>query len=262
MQLQPLDEKKRAGERRHKLGIALASNAREVEEAQRLRYRVFGEEMGARLDAARCIDRDAFDAFCEHLLVRDLDSAEVVGTYRMLPPDAARAAGSYYSEQEFDISRIAHLRDGLAAQAVEALGAFAAAGLDARPRTAPPSPYSMKFGVLHYQHHIHRDWAWGDSELAQARRQMELVWPRGRKLGRALFLGVGAARCAAELSHAWHADLAVGIDINPLPLLVAPTLLAGREFKFHEVPASPRSAHEPTVAYLASQQRPARSSCH
>jgi hypothetical protein len=50
------------------------------------------------------------------------------------------------------------------------------------------------------------------------------------------------------LSHAWHADLAVGIDINPLPLLVAQTLLAGREFKFHEVPASPRSAHEPTVA--------------
>jgi uncharacterized protein YbaR (Trm112 family) len=144
--------------------------------------------------------------------------------------------------------RLTHLRDGLAAQAVEALGAFAAAGLEARPRTAPPSPYSMKFGVLHYQHHIHRDWAWGDSELAQARRQMELVWPRGRKLGRALFLGVGAARCAAELSHAWHADLAVGIDINPLPLLVAQTLLAGREFKFHEVPASPRSAHEPTVA--------------
>jgi putative hemolysin len=113
MQLQPLDEKKRSGERRRKLGIALASDAREVEEAQRLRYRVFGEEMGARLDAARCIDRDAFDAYCEHLLVRDLDSAEVVGTYRMLPPDAARAAGSYYSEQEFDISRIAHLRDGL-----------------------------------------------------------------------------------------------------------------------------------------------------
>lgn len=114
MQLQTLDEQtKHPGGRRRKLGIALARNAREVEEAQRLRYRVFAEEMGARLDAARCIDRDAFDAYCEHLLVRDLDSAEVVGTYRVLGPDAAHAAGSYYSEQEFDIRRIAHLRDGL-----------------------------------------------------------------------------------------------------------------------------------------------------
>lgn len=111
MQLQPMEEY--GGARRHKLGIALACDAAEIEQAQRLRYQVFGEEMGARLDAARRIDRDAFDAYCDHLLVRDLDSAEVVGTYRILPPDAARAAGTYYSEQEFDISRIAHLRDGL-----------------------------------------------------------------------------------------------------------------------------------------------------
>lgn len=143
--------------------------------------------------------------------------------------------------------RLTRLRDGLAAQAVETLAAFAAAGLEARPRTAEPSPYSMKFGVLHYQHHIHRDWAWGDSEIAQARAQMAQVWPAKRKLGRALFLGVGAARCAAELSHEWQAELAVGIDINPLPLLVAQTVLAGRAFNFHEVPSSPRSAHLPAI---------------
>ena len=111
MQLQPLEA--RGGVHRRKLGIALARDGWEVEQAQRLRYRVFGEEMGARLDAARRIDRDAFDAYCDHLLVRDLDSAEVVGTYRILSPDAARAAGAYYSEQEFDIGRLEYLRDGL-----------------------------------------------------------------------------------------------------------------------------------------------------
>jgi len=98
-----------------RVGVALARNAGEVEEAQRLRYAVFAEELGARLpqtqlSAARRIDRDAFDPYCEHLIARDLDSGEVVGTYRILTPDAARAAGSYYSEQEFDLARLAHLR--------------------------------------------------------------------------------------------------------------------------------------------------------
>ena len=98
-----------------RLGVALAGNAGEVEEAQRLRYAVFAEEMGARLpetnlSAARRIDRDAFDPFCEHLIARDLRSGEVVGTYRILAPDAARAAGGYYSEQEFDLARLEHLR--------------------------------------------------------------------------------------------------------------------------------------------------------
>ncbi len=98
-----------------RVGVALARNASEVEEAQRLRYAVFAEELGARLpetqlSAARRIDRDAFDPYCEHLIARDLGSGEVVGTYRILTPDAARAAGSYYSEQEFDLARLAHLR--------------------------------------------------------------------------------------------------------------------------------------------------------
>lgn len=98
---------------RRNLGLAFARSASEVEEAQKLRYQVFAEEMGARLNAARRIDRDAFDPYCEHLLVRDLDLGEVVGTYRILSPDAARAAGGYYAEQEFDVRRIASLRDGL-----------------------------------------------------------------------------------------------------------------------------------------------------
>lgn len=105
--------KERAAAPGRDLGLAFARSAAEVEEAQKLRYEIFAGEMGAKLNAARRIDRDAFDAYCEHLIVRDLGSGEVVGTYRILPPDAARAAGGYYSEQEFDIRRIAPLRDGL-----------------------------------------------------------------------------------------------------------------------------------------------------
>ena len=93
--------------------VGFARNPDEVREAQRLRYRVFADELGARLVSANGVDEDEFDAFCEHLLVREEASGEVVGTYRMLPPDAAARMGRIYSEQEFDLSRLAHLRPSL-----------------------------------------------------------------------------------------------------------------------------------------------------
>lgn len=83
-----------------------------VAEAQRLRYRVFAEELGARLASGdRGVDEDDFDRHCDHLVVRDLASGRAVGTYRILGPEAARRAGGYYSEQEFDLARLAGLRD-------------------------------------------------------------------------------------------------------------------------------------------------------
>ena len=95
-----------------RLTVSMARTVSEIEEAQRLRYKVFAEEMGANLaSAAEEIDRDIFDSYCEHLLVRDNSNNKVIGTYRILPPDSARTIGSYYSETEFDMTRLAHLRD-------------------------------------------------------------------------------------------------------------------------------------------------------
>ncbi|HTH94567.1 MAG TPA: GNAT family N-acyltransferase [Rhodocyclaceae bacterium] len=92
--------------------VSLARTAQDVIEAQRLRYRVFAEEMGARLNVREAgIDSDIYDAFCEHLIVRDETADKVVGTYRILTPDAARRVGSYYSESEFDLVRLHQLRD-------------------------------------------------------------------------------------------------------------------------------------------------------
>ena len=97
-----------------RLTVALARNESEIREAQRLRYKVFAEEMGARLTTHEAgLDQDRFDAFCDHLLVRDGTSGEVIGTYRILPPHQARHIGGYYSEQEFDFTRLAHLRDSM-----------------------------------------------------------------------------------------------------------------------------------------------------
>lgn len=92
-----------------RLSYSLARTPSEVAEAQRLRYRVFAEEMGAKLVSTDGRDVDGFDALCDHLLVRDMDSGEVVGTYRMLDPHMATEAGGYYSAGEFDLTRLLHL---------------------------------------------------------------------------------------------------------------------------------------------------------
>jgi putative hemolysin len=96
------------------LSVRLARTDAEIEDAQRLRYRVFAQEMGARLDTRReGRDEDCFDAWCEHLIVRDERSGAVVGTYRVLAGECARRLGTFYAETEFDLTRLARVRDGL-----------------------------------------------------------------------------------------------------------------------------------------------------
>lgn len=92
---------------RFRLEATVARDAATVRAAQRLRYRVFGEELGARLPSAHLgVDEDRFDAFCEHLVVRDVTSGEAVGTYRMLSSEAAERAGGFYADTEFHLTRI------------------------------------------------------------------------------------------------------------------------------------------------------------
>ncbi len=91
--------------------ITWASNSNEVKEAQRLRYKVFAEEMGASLPThPEDLDVDDFDAYCDHLLIRDRETLKVVGTYRVLPPHKAAEIGRLYSDTEFDLARLNHLR--------------------------------------------------------------------------------------------------------------------------------------------------------
>lgn len=74
--------------------VALARSEEEVREAQRLRYKVFVEELGARIPATvPNHDIDRFDAHCEHLVVRENHADRIVGTYRILTPDVARNIG-------------------------------------------------------------------------------------------------------------------------------------------------------------------------
>ena len=112
--IEPVAEKAIAKPKRPTLQITWASNASEIKEAQRLRYKVFAEEMGAKLSSnPEKLDIDEFDAYCDHLLIRDQESLKVVGTYRVLPPHKALEIGRLYSDSEFDLSRLDHLRPKL-----------------------------------------------------------------------------------------------------------------------------------------------------
>jgi putative hemolysin len=92
--------------------VSWARHLDEVREAQKLRHSVFAGEMGAILsNAVPGHDVDLFDDFCEHLLVRDSASRQVVGTYRVLTPAQAKRVGSTYSDTEFDLTRLRHVRE-------------------------------------------------------------------------------------------------------------------------------------------------------
>lgn len=85
----------------------------EAELALRLRYRVFAEEMGARLAGNAGRDVDEWDAHCGHLMVRDDRTGDVVGTYRIFTPEAAARLGGSYSSTEFDLDNLRGITGGL-----------------------------------------------------------------------------------------------------------------------------------------------------
>ena len=94
-----------------RLVLSMAATPEEVREVQRLRYKVFIENQGlTALATPEGLDCDEFDAACDHLIVRDSATLKVVGTYRLLNPAGARKLGRHYSENEFDLGRLKHLR--------------------------------------------------------------------------------------------------------------------------------------------------------
>lgn len=95
--------------------LLLSTDPAMIEAAQRLRFDVFSSTPGFALPAADQDGRDVdrFDEFCDHLLVRDDDTGELVGCYRMLAPAGAIAAGGLYTATEFDIRALDPLRPSL-----------------------------------------------------------------------------------------------------------------------------------------------------
>src|SRR6056297_1463379 len=87
--------------------VKLATTNEELRAAQRLRYRVFIEELGGdgpMVDHAAGLEQDRFDPFFDHLiLIDDAKNSDIVGVYRLLRDDQAERAGQFYSEDEYDL---------------------------------------------------------------------------------------------------------------------------------------------------------------
>jgi putative hemolysin len=92
--------------------LSLARNMEDLTACQRLRYLVFNCELGEGLGASESsgLDRDRFDLICDHLMVHDANSRQLVGTYRMQTGYRAKGNLGYYSEQLFDFAPFESIR--------------------------------------------------------------------------------------------------------------------------------------------------------
>jgi putative hemolysin len=87
------------------LFVMLATHSDDIEQAMRLRYKVFvEEEKNMQMLNESGLEQDMYDDFCDHLIVKDLDTGSIVGTYRLLPGDRAIRNIGFYSETEFDLT--------------------------------------------------------------------------------------------------------------------------------------------------------------
>lgn len=94
------------------LAVRLAQDEHDLRAAQRLRYRVFVQELGGdgpMVDHEKALERDEFDAVVDHLMLvdtrRDREAGDhVIGVYRLLRSDVAERFGRYYSESEYDLT--------------------------------------------------------------------------------------------------------------------------------------------------------------
>ncbi len=89
-----------------KYTVRLAQSREEVESALRLRFYVFNIELGEGLDESyeKKLDEDKYDNHCDHLIVIENTTNEVIGTYRVQDNESAESGEGFYTANEFNIS--------------------------------------------------------------------------------------------------------------------------------------------------------------
>ena len=96
------------GVNQEQFSVRLAGSEEDLRAAQRLRYEVFVEELGGDgplVDHDARLERDRFDPYFDHIILTDdTRGGDVVGVYRVLRDDQARAVGQFYSEDEYDLT--------------------------------------------------------------------------------------------------------------------------------------------------------------
>ena len=95
--------------------VRLTRNKEERKQVRQLRYEVFVLEEGAgATEEQRALgeEYDAYDRFAEYMAV--FHNGRVVGTYRIIDRNASEKMGGFYTENEFNISKIKKYRGNIA----------------------------------------------------------------------------------------------------------------------------------------------------
>ena len=102
-------------------------------------------------------------------------------------------------------------------------------------------------GLSTYYANLHRDWCWGDAENGASAEAVLASLPSGWRPDRMLVIGAGAGRLAYDLHAQLAPALTVALDFNPLFLLAAKQIVAGRKLELYEFPIAPRTIADHAV---------------
>ena len=102
-------------------------------------------------------------------------------------------------------------------------------------------------GLNTYYANIHRDWCWGDKENKASLKQIRSVLHENAELGDVLVLGAGAGRLAYDIHRKLDCTRVIAMDFNPLLMLVAKAMAAGKQLSMYEFPIAPASLEDDVV---------------
>ena len=120
------------------------------------------------------------------------------------------------------------------------LSDFVPAGEEGVPALFPSADARLEDPpLLRYSEHLFRDWAWGDENSERALSFVRLLLPG--TLGKVAVYGVGSGRLALDIHRSLGPEWTLGLDVNPLPLIVGARLLSGDEVELHEFPLAPHT---------------------
>ena len=92
-----------------KFRTKIADKTDELIAAQKLRYRIFVQELGGggdMVDHDLGLERDRFDPYFDHILLFDdaRKSNPIIGVYRVMTCEKANQCGEFYSDKEYDLT--------------------------------------------------------------------------------------------------------------------------------------------------------------
>lgn len=159
--------------------VRCARTPDELDELLQLRFRVFNLELEEGLDESFLTGRDLdeYDAQCHHLIVTHRPSGAIIGTYRIQTTAMAEARRGFYTESEFDLSRLPRT---VLDEAVEVGRACIA-----REHRLKPVLFLLWKGLALYLAHNRKRWLFGPCSLASqdpwdGKRALDELGRRGK----------------------------------------------------------------------------------